>query len=47
MVPKQEKALELGCIATERGGNLVLALGNTQQYSSKKYVTLRLMQSRI
>jgi hypothetical protein len=30
---KIKKALELGCIAMEQGGNLVLALGNIQQYS--------------
>jgi hypothetical protein len=29
MVPKQKKALELGCIATGQGENLVLALGST------------------
>jgi hypothetical protein len=43
---KTKKALELGCIATEQGGNLVLALGNTQQYS-KKYTPSRHVQSRI
>jgi hypothetical protein len=44
---KIKKALELGCIATEQGENLVLALGNTQQYSRQKYTPLRHVQSRI
>jgi hypothetical protein len=41
------EALELGCIATESEGNLVLALGNTQQYSRQKYMPLRHVQLKI
>jgi hypothetical protein len=44
---KTKKALELGCIATEQGRNLVLALGNTEQYSRQKHTPLRHVQSRI
>jgi hypothetical protein len=33
----KKKAQELGCIAMEQGGNLDVALGNTQQYSRQKY----------
>jgi hypothetical protein len=36
MVPKQKKALGLGCTAMKQGKNLVLALGSTQQYSRQK-----------
>jgi hypothetical protein len=34
-------------IATEQGGNIVLALGNTQQYSRQNYIPLRHVQWRI
>jgi hypothetical protein len=44
---KTKKALELGSIAMEQGGNLVLALGNRQQYFRQKYTSLRHVQSRI
>jgi hypothetical protein len=30
-----KQALELECFAMEQGGNLVLALGNTQEYSGQ------------
>jgi hypothetical protein len=33
MVPKPTKALELGYTAMEQGGDKVLALGSTQQFS--------------
>jgi hypothetical protein len=29
----KKKVLKLGCVVTGQGGNFVLALGNTQQYS--------------
>jgi hypothetical protein len=32
------------CNATEQGGNSVLALGNTHQYSGQDYKPLRLVQ---
>jgi hypothetical protein len=41
------KALEPGFIAMDQGGNLVLALGSTQQYSRQKCVPLRDVQLRI
>jgi hypothetical protein len=47
MIPRQIKALELGCIAMVQGENLVLALGSTQQYSRQKYMPLRHAQLRI
>jgi hypothetical protein len=47
MVPRQIKAVELKCIVTEQGGNLVSALVSTQQYSRKKYMPLRHVQLRI
>jgi hypothetical protein len=47
LVARQIKALELGCIVTEQGGNLVSALVNTQQYSRQKYMPLRHVQFRI
>jgi hypothetical protein len=34
---KTKKALELGCIAMERGGNLVLALGSTVVFQAEVY----------
>jgi hypothetical protein len=47
MVPRQIKALELGCIAMEQGGNLVSALVSTQQYSRQKCMPFRHVQLRI
>jgi hypothetical protein len=47
MVPRQKKALELGSIAMEQGGNLVFAVDNTQQYSRQKYTPFKHVQSRI
>jgi hypothetical protein len=44
---KEKKALELGCIAKEQGGNLVLAFGNIQRYSRQKYTPSKHVQSRI
>jgi hypothetical protein len=37
MVPKEKKTLELGCIVKGQRGNLVLALGNTQQFQAEVY----------
>jgi hypothetical protein len=45
--PKTKKALELGCIAMEQGGNLVLVLGSIQEYSKWKCMPLRHAQLRI
>jgi hypothetical protein len=37
---KTKKALELGCIAMDQGGNSALALGSTQRYSRYKCMPL-------
>jgi hypothetical protein len=47
MAQRQIKVMELGCIAMVQGGNLVLALGSTQQYSRQKCMPLRHAQLRI
>jgi hypothetical protein len=47
MVPRQEKALEPGCIAMDQGGNLALALGGTQWYFSQKCMPLTNAQLRL
>jgi hypothetical protein len=47
MVPRQTKALELGCTVMEQGGNSVSALVSTPQYSRQRYMPLRHVQLRI
>jgi hypothetical protein len=47
MVPRQTKALELGCTVMEQGGNSVSALVSTPQYSRLRYTPLRHVQLRI
>jgi hypothetical protein len=47
MVPRQETALEPGCIAIDKGGKLALALDGTQRHSRQKYMILRHAQLRI
>jgi hypothetical protein len=39
--PRLIKALELVCTAMAQGGNVVSALGSTQQYSRRKYMPLK------
>jgi hypothetical protein len=41
MVPRQTKALELGCIVTEQGGNLVSVLVSTQQSSRREVYAIK------
>jgi hypothetical protein len=43
----EKKAVELECIAMGQGGNLVLALNNTQQYSRQMCTPLRYVQPSI
>jgi hypothetical protein len=37
MVPRQTKALELGCIAMKQSGNLVSAVDSTQVFQAEVY----------
>jgi hypothetical protein len=41
MVPRQRKALGLGCMFMVQGGSLASALGNTPQYSRQKSCTIK------
>jgi hypothetical protein len=45
--PRLIKALELVCTAMVQGGNVVSALGSTQQYSRRKYMPLKHVSWRI